>query len=711
MVQVTTAQIRSQAQQAQQQVSRQQQQLSRQQLELGKRQQQLTSAQAVRTLSRQARELQTRQLGSTQQQLRQQTTQLQTASRELERIRALPTAQELLSQSRERLRADLKVARVAIRDKSIAIASLPKNIRDIVQRIREGQSDASIIKRAEESLGQSLSAIDRQAVLDLAKGITPTEIALKVSLPAGLRELPAPTLPKIPIAEVIQIKTSFREAFVNFPGRVKQDFKTFTNLNNRLDEARRKGQPFEFTEEENILLTKLNLRTQFNRFVKKLFFKPLETKLLKEFEKAEVPEESILRKRFFFDPSELALGVVFFPLLQSGAVKKGKAKVVVKQKTKVKEKAKKATEFTERELDVAIKDSFVRDPESIREAYRKALATNNKKLIKRTEKILRQNLGKDANKLIKDIKQQELIKPEISRRKLFKGVPASQLQGAGIELEFAPAVGIPAIPQAGAITGLVAGFRPITPTKPLVEKPLTKAGQFDRRTAQKLSDRGRTLAIEALGTRFRVAQVNALKQQIAQALRQVPKLASPQATRTAQRQRTRQLALLRLRLRTVQKQQAKQRARTILRTRLRFPRGAPIPLPLPELKKKVPTKKVKRVPKAFDVFTFKGGKKTLLSKKPFETRKGARDFGASQISRTLRASFFVSPSNRKGAKKVSPKIKGSFNTLKSQFRPSKNPKRKGVFVEKRKFRLDSRNEVQEIKRFKKVKPLIRMKKK
>ena len=195
MVDVVTSAIRSQAQKAQQQISQQQKQLARQRDQVGRQLQRLGSAQVVRTLSRQARELQSRQLGSTQQQIRQQTTQLQTSFSELERIRNLPTAQDVLSAARSQLQGDLKVARRAIRDKSIAVSALPKSIRDVVQEIREGQTDTGIIKAAEARLGQSLSAIDRQIVLDLAKGITPTEISLQVSLPKGLRELPITELP------------------------------------------------------------------------------------------------------------------------------------------------------------------------------------------------------------------------------------------------------------------------------------------------------------------------------------------------------------------------------------------------------------------------------------------------------------------------------------------------------------------------------------
>ncbi len=161
MVDVVTPQIRSAAQKAQQQVSQQQKQLDTQRSQLERQRGQLTSAQAVRTLSREARAQQTRQLGSAQQQVQQQTQQLQTASKELERIRNLPTAQELISQSRSQLQSDLKIARKAIRDKSIAVASLPKSVQDAVQQIREGQSDAAIIKRAQEQLGQTLTPVGR----------------------------------------------------------------------------------------------------------------------------------------------------------------------------------------------------------------------------------------------------------------------------------------------------------------------------------------------------------------------------------------------------------------------------------------------------------------------------------------------------------------------------------------------------------------------
>jgi hypothetical protein len=182
MVEVISQAGRKQVAESQKQVSKQQQRLATQRSQIGRQQQRLTSAQVVRGLSREKRQLATRPLSTTSKKIQTQTSQLLKTSKELTRLSKLPTREEVIFQAKERVRADLKVARAALRDKGIAIAALPKRIRSLVQKAREGQTDRAIIKRAEAKLNRSLSAVDRETVLLLAKGVTPEEIIAKQSL-------------------------------------------------------------------------------------------------------------------------------------------------------------------------------------------------------------------------------------------------------------------------------------------------------------------------------------------------------------------------------------------------------------------------------------------------------------------------------------------------------------------------------------------------
>lgn len=226
MVDVVTSQIRTAAQTAQKNIVRQQKQLDTQRAQLGRQRERLTSASAIRGLSREQRSLQSRQLSSATQQLQGQTTQLQTSSRELERIRRLPTAQELFSAQRSQLKGDLKLARVAVRDKSLAISTLPKSIRSLVQKARAGRSDSAIIKEAEFSLKQSLSAIDRQVVLDLARGATISEVQLQQSLPKEFREL---SITQIPTQLEVKLQQSLPSKFrdITFTPKELVEVKSF----------------------------------------------------------------------------------------------------------------------------------------------------------------------------------------------------------------------------------------------------------------------------------------------------------------------------------------------------------------------------------------------------------------------------------------------------------------------------------------------------
>jgi hypothetical protein len=143
------------------------------------------------------------------------------------------------------------------------------------------------------------------------------------------------------------------------------------------------------------------------------------------------------------------------------------------------------------------------------------------------------------------------------------------------------------------------------------------------------------------------------------------------------------------------------------RLRPRGPFGIPtIPL---ENGKRVRTQITGGLPRKFDVFTRKKGKFTRISKKPL-SRSDALDFGAHHVDTTLRASFLIKPSSRKGIGKIKPRIKGSFSKNIPELRAARSAKLRGALVEKRRFRLDSKSEVGDIKRAKRIsKPKLKSK--
>ncbi len=212
-----------------------------------------------------------------------------------------------------------------------------------------------------------------------------------------------------------------------------------------------------------------------------------------------------------------------------------------------------------------------------------------------------------------------------------------------------------------------------------------------------------TLSSQAIKPAERLAQPELLAQPSATS--QGARL--DQRTRQRQRQRLAQLLALSLGQRYKQAQQQRGRGRR-LGGRPRFPRrfrrGFPLLPSTSEMIRRgiiIPSEVTGR--QKFDIFVRKGGKLIRINKKPLRM-KSARDLGAENIDRTLRASFELKPTTREGLGKIKPSIKGSFSRNRNELRPSKNPKTPNSIVEKRKFRLDSRTErvrIQQIKKLKK----------
>ncbi len=714
------------------------QQFIRQRQQLSSRRQQLGSASAIRNISRESRQLQLRRIDQPLTQIQQNLSQLQTTSRELTRLSQLPTRQELIFKQQSQLKSDLKLARRAISSKGIAIASLPKNIRSLVVRLREGANQQALLKEIKS---------------------TPTEEALGISLPASLRGLSVAEikagvslakisdLPKID-TRLISFKgdTTFEKVLSGLTEGPQFRGETIVDISARRGE-KPKGEvkqrierilPTPKPKEEIRILKRID-----DAFI--LASKPfllaggfisdikipatagtvgslITPRSLEEVGFSEREAEEFISTTLKF--------AVFAPFLSAAAAKKASTKQ--KQVTKEKPTKTAGVRFGKSEIESAeegIRQAFLKGQnERIRDALRTALRTGNKKVIRETEKLLKNSLGtKNANVFIKDIRAQELLikqaRPKFKPIKFkdepsipIKGTQTSAFAGKGLQFEFAPQLSaVPRIPQKGIVgigasTALKNERRVIeAKAKNEIRVALARASPLQReliRNQLKLKIGFASILVSKLSTAQAITSAQASQQE--QRLKQIQQSSQASQQLLRQQQRVRQTQKFRLLSALARSQvlRRQQRARKVLRTKqikkLKKRRGV---LPSSSKKKLVKGKKKKLISDgAFDVFTFKKGKKTLLNKKPFLTREGGRDFGASRISKNLRASFFVKTSSRKGAKKAPKNVKGAFKKLRSQFRPSKNPARKGVFVEKRKFRLEKGgNEVREIKQAKRRK--------
>lgn len=166
------------------------------------------------------------------------------------------------------------------------------------------------------------------------------------------------------------------------------------------------------------------------------------------------------------------------------------------------------------------------------------------------------------------------------------------------------------------------------------------------------------------------------------------------------------LALVqRARLQQSQRLQTRQVSRRGRRLRSRPPRNPPlIPIPgfgnIPVLTTNGQTR-TRNLKQLYDVFVKKGGKEVKIANDL--PRNRALRFGARRVQNTLRASFTIKP-DRKGTKKDIKKFTPSQKVFRDfKIVKGKRVQVKDTFIERRKFRLDSKSEVAAIKRAKRRK--------
>lgn len=458
----------------------------------------------------------------------------------------------------------------------------------------------------------------------------------------------------------------------------------------------------------------------------------------KSLENLEIPQKDAIE----FLSTTIKFGI-FEPFLRVGAAQKAiqKAKKVQKTKTKKdgKTKVTSGLQFSDDIIAGAernIQNTFFREgAQPIRELYRRALKTGNKKLIKDTKTILDNAIGKkDAGKIIKDVRQQELlvegtvlpvkvVPTKTPPPPKFKGIPASEFAGRGPQFEFGPEISIPQIKKlpAGSITssGSLTGLSPLQRNlerirqeqeKNRVRSNLENLSLADR---AKLFEKGKlsifgtllgTSSAQALDQKQESQQEQRLKTLQRQNNAQDELLRQQQQERTSQKfkqlTKTLQLQLLK------QQQRARQRLRTSGLKKLRRLRLVPLLFPFSKGKQefKKPTKLLKGKGKlGYNAFAKKQGSKKFikLNLRPL-TKVKARDSMAFFVDRTLSATGKIVRA-KKIAKKPLIKIPRNYfknNSLKFRefkIRKGKKIPTPNIFIEKRKKRLDTPGERKRIK--------------
>jgi len=385
----------------------------------------------------------------------------------------------------------------------------------------------------------------------------------------------------------------------------------------------------------------------------------------------------------------------FEPAIATGVAGKG-----IKTKQVTKTQVTSGVKFSKGDFEDFVRELYIKgDKEKLRQALRKVYDSGSDKAVKEFEAMLKNSIGKKgALDLIKDVRaQQGFTQPQILRGEIDlpqdniwksyptyvggegKGVSAYQ-GGQAEEYE----TYITPIEQARTFTRSEEMFKPsdILVSRPLVA-PITTIS-----TAQIF----KTLEQQKQNLFMKTAQE--MKQQ--SQYKQATLVSSALASRTlqAQRYKTQQ--------RYKTKQILKQRYRP--RTRPRIPRPPKIPFWLPGGESK--NKKFKdlfrtKSPTSFNVWTKTKGKEKIIALGV--TKKAGLDIGAGRTLKTLRASFWLTPS-KQPAKNI--KTFGEFARFRNVFRPSKT--KAGAFVQKARLRLSApaeRKEIQLERRKKKIKEI------
>ncbi len=430
----------------------------------------------------------------------------------------------------------------------------------------------------------------------------------------------------------------------------------------------------------------------------------------------------------------IKFGVFLQPLGQFGAAAKTKGKkavVVGKKKPEVKKRPPTRKELLESQ-NVFLESLGQKTNQELRDMVRRIIQeTKNKDLLTRRLSAIKEAIGsvknpRAANILVDDVIKQEVVPVGIIRKRKPKvDVTEPEVIGAGVESRTAigraaerfditvePTTIPGELSQVGIVTGItpISGLTPTPGLTPNVTNQLrTGIAQINnqiRIERSRLSLTERLNASQLPLIKSLEIQKLRLEQQLKQnlGLKTAQQLRLDQRTRLEQRSRlglrTLEISSLQVRQRLRQKQQlkAKQRART--RPRFRRFRKPKLILSSEERGKLKPFQKALSKKLGYNAFFKKGKKFIKINPKPV-TEARAKDAFALVLDKSLAATGII-----KRAKRPAQKLKGVprnyFKINQRKFREFKISKGEKIatpnkFIEKRKFRLDSKQEKQKIK--------------
>ena len=387
------------------------------------------------------------------------------------------------------------------------------------------------------------------------------------------------------------------------------------------------------------------------------------------------------------------LGVLFDPAIRSGS---SQEQQIIKKKLS-------QNRFNELNLDDVINDlNFKQEGKLTRtKTFSEKVADAEfmlEKIRNTKNKPLRDQQIKDFKKLMKSAHGKE------NSNKILNEL-LSQEVSTGIKLEAGE------ITKVGDIKGSgvpITRFKEQPPFKPEAFREVVKSSPLNQeRVSQELAKNQERIQLARLSLGERVKLNEKLRTNQRTGQRTVAVLRTNQQNRFAQRnnQAFRQQELLRQRAisrlktslllspnsaqATNQKNRLKKLLRLKFKARLRFPLF---------IKRKPTGKTIKKIPfeitgNSFDVQTRKAGKfKTIFERLPknMALKKGARN-----VRNTLRASFRLKPNPNP------PIIRKDIKTFKPSSKVFRN--KGNIFIERKRFRLDTKSEVRDIQKAKRLK--------
>lgn len=378
------------------------------------------------------------------------------------------------------------------------------------------------------------------------------------------------------------------------------------------------------------------------------------------------------------------------------AISAGEAGIFVRRKKQLLEGRFAPEEsITATDAEIAIREAYIRgDAERVRELLRKAYESGDKNIIKKTESIVKDSLGKNVGStLIKDVRGGVFLRPSVP---MPKKLPLETIRLPKQPIMENVGSTFPASKYAGTgqyeLTSPEYVYRARTPSP---KNPLrTSTAVLDiQNTVPKYAQSSKEMQLFRFNqaqktqqlTKFRSSESLKQPQNVMQLQKQSQATLQAQSLKLKQQQKQQQLLKLKLKLNQELKQPSQ------LKFKTKFKGGGGFKSSSPSYGFAQP-KETTQATASYDVFTKIKGKPVLLaSNLPFGK---ATKTGAEYTERTIAASFSLKPKGLTTAKDIKYR-------LPEMFRPSKRTP--GTIVEKSKYRLNyglEKSTIQKARKFK-----------